>query len=70
MCCSSTAAKSPMAQFIKSQSPEELWKASLKPEDPLKPDDPAKTDPSGPSASQTIQAAKAPGIGLVVDVSA
>jgi hypothetical protein len=67
MCCSSTAAKSPMAQFIKSQSPEELWKASLKPKDPLKPDDPAKTDPLDPTASQ---AAKAPGTGLVIDVSA
>ena len=39
MCCSSTAAKSPMAQFLKSQSPDELWKAALKPKDPLKPAD-------------------------------
>jgi hypothetical protein len=75
MCCSSTAANSPMAQFIKSQSPEELWKASLKPKDPLKPDDPAKTDltktdQSDPTATQTIQTAKAPGTGLVLDVSA
>ena len=69
-----------MAQFIKSQSPEELWKASLKLKDPLKPDDPAKTaptntdptktDPSDPTAAATIQAAKAPGTGLVLDVSA
>jgi hypothetical protein len=54
-----------MAEFLKSQTPEELWKASLKPKDPLKPDDPTKIDPS-----QTIQAVKAPGTGLVVDVSA
>lgn len=72
MCCSSTAAKSPMAQFLKSHSPEELWKASLKPKDPLKPDDPAKPqspfDP--PNATQPIQAAKAPGTGLSLDVTA
>ena len=64
-----------MAQFLKSQSPDELWKASLKPKDPFKPDDPAKTDPTktdplDPTASQTIQPAKTPGTGLVVDVSA
>lgn len=63
MCCSSMAAKSPMAQFLKSQSPAELWKAALKPKDPLKPDDPAK-------ASQPLQAAKAPGTGLALDVTA
>jgi hypothetical protein len=65
MCSSSAASKSPMAEFLKSQTPEELWKASLKPKDPLKQDDPTKIAPS-----QTIQAVKAPGTGLVVDVSA
>ena len=64
MCCSSTAAKSPMAQFLKSHSPDELWKAALKPKDPLKPDAPAK------AASQPFQAAKAPGTGLALDVTA
>jgi hypothetical protein len=59
-----------MAQFLKSQSPDELWKTSLKPKDPFKPDDPTKTDPLDPTASQTIQPAKTPGTGLVVDVSA
>ena len=72
MCCSSTAAKSPMAQFLKSQAPEELWKASLKPKDPLKPDDPAKPANSlaPANATQPIQAAKEPGTGLLVDTSA
>jgi hypothetical protein len=63
MCCSSTAAKSPMAQFLKSQSTDELWKASLKPKDPLKPDNPA-------SARPPLQAAKTPGTGLTLDVTA
>ena len=62
MCCSSSATKSPMAQFIKSQSPEELWKASLKPKDPLKPVDPAVTPP--------VAAAKAAGTGLLIDTTA
>jgi hypothetical protein len=58
-----------MAEFLKSQSPQELWKASLKPKDPLKPDDPAKpTDAAG--GAQPLQAAKAPGTGLVLDVTA
>ena len=59
-----------MAQFLKSQTPDELWKASLKPKDPFKPEDPAKGDASGAAASSAVQAAKAPGTGLVLDVSA
>jgi hypothetical protein len=61
-----------MAQYIKSQSPEELWKTSLKPKDLLKPDDPAKpANPFDPAnATQPIQAAKAPGTGLTLDVTA
>jgi hypothetical protein len=75
MCCSSAAAKSPMAQFLQSQKPDELWKASLKPKDPLKPDDPAKAaDPNKPadpaSGTQPAQAAKAPGTGVTLDVTA
>ena len=66
MCCSSTAAKSPMAEFLKSQTAQELWKASLKPKDPLKPDNSAEAaDPLRPQA-----AAKAPGTGLTLDVTA
>ena len=61
-----------MAQFLKSQSPDELWKASLKPKDPLKPDDPAKpASPFDPAnATQPLQAAKAPGTGLLIDTTA
>ena len=72
MCCSSTAAKSPMAEFLKSQTAQELWKASLKPKDPLKPDDPAKAaNPSDPSnAAQPVQAAKSAGTGLILDRTA
>ena len=66
MCCSSTAAKSPMTEFLKSQTPDQLWKASLKPKDPLKPADPF--DPV--NETQSLQAANAPGIGLVLDTSA
>lgn len=69
MCCSSTAGKSPMAEFLKSQSPQELWKAALKPKDPLKPDDPAKPD-NASGDTQPPPAAKAPGTGLVLDVTA
>jgi hypothetical protein len=63
MCCSSTAAQSPIAQFLKSHTPDELWKAALKPSGPFKPDDSAK-------ANQPSQAAKAPGTGLTLDVTA
>ena len=63
MCSSSAAAQSPMAQFLKSQSPQEVWRASLKPKDPLKPDEAAK-------AGQPSQAAKTPGTGLTLDVTA
>ena len=56
-----------MAQFLKSQTPDELWKASLKPRDPFKPEDPAKGEASG---AATTSAGKAPGTGLVLDISA
>jgi len=69
MCCSSTAAQSPMAQYLKSHSPQELWKASLKPPDPLKPDNPA--DPKDQAAgAKPLAAAKAPGTGLLLDTTA
>jgi hypothetical protein len=72
MGCSGTSAKSPMAQFLKSLAPQELWKASLKPRDPLKPDDPGQAaNPFDPStATQSVQAAKPPGTGLTLDVTA
>ena len=69
MCCSSAAAKSPMAEYVKSHSPQELWKAGLKPPDPLKPDDPARSDPSG-SGTLPVKAAAAPGTGLLLDATA
>lgn len=72
MCCSSAAAGSPMAEFLKSQAPQELWKASLKPNNPVNANDLAK--PSNPfdpaNASAPLQAAKAPGTGLLVDTTA
>jgi hypothetical protein len=71
MCCSS-AASSPMAQYLKSQTPQELWKASLEPPDPFKPKNPfdpkALFDPS--TASEPLQAAKAAGTGLLLDTTA
>jgi len=63
MCCSSVAAKSPMAEFLKSQSPQELWKAAIKPKDPM------KFDPTNAPAPLP-GAAKTPGTGLVLDVTA
>jgi hypothetical protein len=69
MCGSSTAAKSLMAQFEKSQTPQELWKSSLKAKDPLKPDE-AKTVSDPPSAAQPVQAAKPLGIGVLLDRTA
>ena len=61
-----------MAQYLKSHSPEELWKASLKPQDPFEPQDPAKAADSSVSigTTGTIQAAKLPGTGLTVDLTA
>jgi hypothetical protein len=70
MCGSSSAAKSPMAQFLQSQKPDQLWKASLKPKDPFKPDDPAKAAAAPDPAQQPLQAAKAPGTGVTLDVTA
>jgi hypothetical protein len=62
-----------MTEFLKSQTPDQLWKASLKPKDPLKSDDPTNkpADPFDPvNGTRSPQAAKAPGIGLVLDTSA
>ncbi len=69
MCCSSTAAKSPIAEFLQSQTPQERWKASLEPRKPFDPIDPTK--PENPlDPAQVILAATAPGTGLRLDVSA
>jgi hypothetical protein len=55
-----------MAEFLKSQSPQELWKASLKPKDLLQPDKSSEVaDKSAPPA-----AAKTPGTGLLLDTMA
>jgi hypothetical protein len=64
-----------MAQYLKSHSPQELWKASLEPPDPFKPQDPAKQQDPADSSRQTgggsqVSAAKAPGTGLVIDTLA
>ena len=69
MCGSSSAAKSPMAQFLQSQKPDELWKAALKPKDPFKPTDPAKAA-TAPDPAQPLQAAKPLGTGTTLDVTA
>jgi len=64
-------ARSPIAEFLKSQSPQELWKASLKPQDPLAPDGLLKPKNAlTPAGVAPSPAAKAPGTGLVVDTSA
>jgi hypothetical protein len=59
-----------MAEYLKSQSPQELWKASIKPENPFKPADPAValTDPAG--GTTPVQGSKAPGTGLLIDTTA
>jgi hypothetical protein len=52
-----------MGQFLKSQTPAELWKAALKPKDLLRPDNPT-------GKNQLPQTAKSPGTGLILDVTA
>ena len=70
MCCSSAGAKSPMAEYLKSQSPQELWKASIKPENPLKPADPAAALIDPAAGTTPVRGAKAPGTGLLIDTTA
>ena len=70
MCCSSAGAKSPMAEYLKSQSPQELWKASIKPENPLKPKDPATALIDPADGNTPVQGAKTPGTGLLIDTTA
>jgi len=70
MCCSGAAASSPMAEYLKSQTPQELWKARLEPPDPLKPIDPFDPKTLASASEQPLQAAKAPGTGLVLDTTA
>ena len=70
MCCSSTAAHSPMAEYLKSHSPQELWKAALKPADPLKREDPAQILLDSADGAKPLQAAKTPGTGLLIDTTA
>lgn len=67
MSCSSCSSASSAAQLLKTQTPEELWKASLQHKDPPKADDPSKIDLSN---APQVQAAVAPGTGLVVDIRA
>ena len=57
-----------MAEFLKSQTPQELWKTALKPKDPLKPQSTSLLDPG--SLTPPLAAAKTPGTGLVIDTTA
>jgi len=63
-----------MAEYLKSQTPQELWKARLEPPDPLKPDDPLKPkdpfDPKNLIDPSALQAAKPPGVGELLDITA
>lgn len=70
MSCSSCSSpsNSPTAQFLKSHTAQALWDAAQKHQDQIKAENPARTDP--PSSAQAIQAATAPGVGLVVDIRA
>ncbi len=70
VCCSSTAAKSPMAEFLKGQSPQELWKASLKPDNPLKPEDPFAPKSPAEANAEALRAATAPGTAQLLDIMA
>jgi hypothetical protein len=61
-----------MAEYLKSQTPEELWKASLEPENPLKPKNAtdSKLTADAIDPVKDVQAPKAEGTGLVLDVTA
>jgi hypothetical protein len=58
-----------MAEYLKSQTPQELWKARLAP-NPLKPTDPFAPKTLASASAQPLPAAKAPGTGLVLDTTA
>ena len=69
-CCGSS---SPLLQYIKSQSPQELLQAKLKPKNPLDPKTLlAPENPADPSratnSSAAASAPKAPGTGSVIDI--
>jgi hypothetical protein len=68
MCCSSASSCSPTAEYLKSQTPQELWKAKLELPDPLKPKD--LLDPKDFLDPVPLQAAKAPGTGILLDITA
>jgi hypothetical protein len=69
-CCGSS---SPLLQYIKSQSPQELLQAKLNPKNPLDPKTllalQNPTDPSlAANSSAPASGAKAPGTGTVIDI--
>ena len=75
MSCSSCGSRSPLVDFLKSQSPDALWQARLKPKDPFDPKEllGAQNPPdtaAGSNASVAGRAANAPGTGLRVDFTA
>jgi hypothetical protein len=59
-----------MADYLKSQTPQELWKARLEPPDPLKPTEPFDPKPLASAGAQPLPAAKAPGTGVLLDTTA
>jgi hypothetical protein len=74
MSCSSCGSQSPLAQFLKSQSPQELMKAKIDPQDALRRRylDPAQdlfatSDQSTPEKSPL--AGKADGTGIRLDIT-
>lgn len=59
-----------MAEYLKSQTPQELWKARLEPPDPLKPTDPFDPKTMASASALPLRAAKAPGTGVLLDTTA
>jgi hypothetical protein len=79
MSCSSCGPSTPLAEILKATSPKELAKAELEPKEPFDPktlsaDFSATQDPfdlaSSANTVELMRAAKAPGTGLRVDVTA
>lgn len=79
MSCCSCAARAPLVESLKSQSPQALWQNKLKPKDPFdltaaSPGHLAVQNPLDPSSAansaEPTSATKAPGTGLLLDITA
>jgi len=71
MSCSSCGSSSPLAQLLKSTSPQALAQAEIKPKNPFDPKDLlAAQNPLDPASASAASAAKAAGTGLAVDITA